>query len=64
MFQEGADPEVQRAFHDIVRSTAGPYGRFDSAAAKQLGELVKAVFTVGGTAALVAAWDPRHDREP
>jgi hypothetical protein len=54
MFQEGDAPEVEQAFREIARLTGGAYCRFDRGAARQLGELLKAVslFAVGGLAAL------------
>jgi hypothetical protein len=54
MFQEGHNREVERVFREIARVTGGTYCRFDSGAAKQLSELLKAValFAVGGAAAL------------
>jgi hypothetical protein len=54
MFQEGTDPDVQRAFQDIARSTGGAYAKFGPGAAKELGELLKAVarYATGGIAAL------------
>jgi hypothetical protein len=54
MFQEGNDPGVQRAFQDIATNTGGAYAKFDAGAAKQLGELLRAVarFATGGIAAL------------
>jgi hypothetical protein len=54
MFQEGRDPEVETTFREIARVSGGAYGRFDAGAAKQLGELLKAValFAVGGMTAL------------
>jgi hypothetical protein len=54
MFQEGRDPTVETVFRSIARNTKGAYGRFDAGAAKQLGELLRAVaiFAVGGIAAL------------
>jgi hypothetical protein len=54
MFQEGADPMVRSAFRAIAHASDGVYARFDSGAAKQLGELLKAVavFATGGAAAL------------
>jgi hypothetical protein len=59
MFQEGDASEVEHAFREIARLTGGAYCRFDRGAAKQLGELLKAVslFAVGGLAAL----DGRND---
>lgn len=52
--QEGRDPDAESAFRDIARNTGGAYGRFDSGAAKQLGELLKAVavYATGGLKAL------------
>jgi hypothetical protein len=54
MFQEGRDPEVESAFRAIAYASCGAYGRFDSGAAKQLGELLRAVaaFATGGMTAL------------
>jgi hypothetical protein len=54
MFQEGADSEVEGVFRAIANHSGGAYGRFDSGAAKQLGELLKAVavFATGGMKAL------------
>jgi hypothetical protein len=59
MFQEGRDPTVKSAFREIARSTGGAYGRFDSGAARQLSELLKAValYAVGGTTALISRKD-------
>jgi len=53
-FQEGRDATAERAFRKIASLSGGAYGRFDSGAAKQLGELLKAValLAVGGTTAL------------
>jgi hypothetical protein len=53
MLQEGRDPKVEQIFREIAHVSGGAYGRFDSRAANQLGELLKAValFAVGGTAA-------------
>jgi hypothetical protein len=54
LFQEGDDPTVQTTFRDIAHASGGAYGRFDSGAAKQLSELLKAaaLFAVGGVKAL------------
>jgi hypothetical protein len=59
MFQEGRDSEAEQVFREIAHASGGAYGRFDSSAAKQLGELLKAVarFAVGGTAALESGKD-------
>jgi hypothetical protein len=53
-FQEGRGATAEIAFRKIASLSGGAYGRFDSGAAKQLGELLKAValFAVGGTTAL------------
>jgi hypothetical protein len=53
-FQEGREPSAEKAFRKIAEWSGGAYGRFDAGAAKQLGELLKAValFSVGGTMAL------------
>ena len=60
MFQEGNDPQVEQTFREIARLTRGAYSRFDSGAARQLAELLKAVavFAVGGMTALAARRDP------
>ena len=41
-------------FREIARLSGGAYGKFDAGAAKQLGELLRAVaaFATGGIAAL------------
>jgi hypothetical protein len=54
MFQEGANPLVERAFREIARLTRGAYGRFDPGAAHQLGELLRAAaaYAAGGMRAL------------
>jgi hypothetical protein len=54
VFQEGANPSVEQVFRQIASLSHGAYCRFDAGAAKQLGELLKAValFAVGGVAAL------------
>jgi hypothetical protein len=59
MFQEGRDREVEQAFRKIAQLTHGAYCRFDPGAARQLGELLRAVavFAVGGTPALDARQD-------
>lgn len=55
VFQEGHDPNAERAFREIARITRGAYARFDPGSARQLAELLKAVavFASGGRAALV-----------
>jgi hypothetical protein len=59
MFQEGHNREVEHVFREIARLTRGAYCRFDPGAARQLGELLRAVavYVAGGVAALAA----RHD---
>jgi len=54
MFQEGTTPAVERAFQEIAAGTGGAYAKYDAGAAKQLGELLKAVvhYATGGMAAL------------
>jgi hypothetical protein len=46
--------KVEQVFRELARLTGGAYGKFDAGAAKQLGELLRAVaaFAVGGLAAL------------
>jgi hypothetical protein len=52
--------KVEHVFREIARLTNGAYARFDAGAARQLGELLRAVaaFAVGGIAALA---DQRTD---
>jgi hypothetical protein len=59
-FQEGADPEVEKAFREMARLTNGAYCRFEPGAEARLAELLRAVaaFAVGGLAALT---DQRTD---
>jgi hypothetical protein len=54
MFQEGHDRNVEHVFRAIARLTHGAYCRFDSGAARQLAELLRAVavYAAGGTIAL------------
>jgi hypothetical protein len=53
-FQEGRDPEAERAFREIARLTRGAYCRFDISAAHELAELLRAVaaYAAGGMKAL------------
>ena len=46
--------KVEQVFRELARLSGGAYGKFDAGAAKQLGELLRAVaaFAVGGVAAL------------
>jgi hypothetical protein len=59
MFQEGNDRVVEQVFRKIAGYSHGAYCRFDAGAARQLGELLRAVavFAVGGTPALAARQD-------
>jgi hypothetical protein len=54
VFQEGTDPDVERAFRDIARLTGGAYARFDPRAAGQLAQLLRAAaaYAAGGLKAL------------
>jgi hypothetical protein len=54
MFHEGDDPNAAAMFREIARLTHGVYARFDSGAARQLRELLRAaaVYATGGGAAL------------
>jgi hypothetical protein len=56
MFQEGYDPAAEKAYREIARLTHGAYGRFDTGAAHELGELLRAVaaYAAGGLEALQA----------
>jgi hypothetical protein len=59
MFQEGDDRRVEHVFREIASVTKGAYCRFDPGAARQLGELLKAVavYVTGGMAALATRKD-------
>lgn len=54
MFQEGDDQEASRTFAEMARLTHGAHCKFDAGAARQLGELLRAVaaFAAGGVKAL------------
>jgi hypothetical protein len=54
VFQEGYDPDVERTFRNIARLTGGAYCRFNSGAAQELRELLRAVaaYAAGGLKAL------------
>src|SRR5450631_2360749 len=54
MFQEGSDPVAESAYREIARLSRGAYCRFDTGAASQLGELLRAVaaYAAGGIKAL------------
>lgn len=59
MFQEGADPGVERTFRALARITGGAYCRFDMHAAHELRTLLEAVaaYAAGGYAALESRRD-------
>jgi hypothetical protein len=54
MFQEGADPVAENAYREIARLSRGAYCRFDTGAAAELGELLRAAaaYAAGGMKAL------------
>jgi hypothetical protein len=54
MFQEGSDPVAESAYREIARLSRGAYCRFDTGAAHELGELLRAVaaYAAGGIKAL------------
>lgn len=54
VFQEGADPDVERTFREIARLTRGAWCRFDASSARQLRDLLAAVavYAAGGRKAL------------
>jgi hypothetical protein len=54
MFQEGNDPVAERAYREIARLSRGAYCRFDTGAAHELSELLRAVaaYAAGGIKAL------------
>lgn len=56
MFQEGADPQAERAFREIARLTKGAFCRFDAGASAELRTLLRAAasYAAGGTKALAA----------
>ena len=56
MFQEGGDPVAEHAYREIARLSRGAYCRFDTGAAHELGELLRAVaaYASGGRKALAA----------
>jgi hypothetical protein len=55
LFQEGAEPTAEIVFRELARLTKGAYAKFDSSAARELAELLRAVaaFAAGGTRALI-----------
>ena len=54
MFQEGNDAIAEQAYREIARLSRGAYCRFDTGAAHELGELLRAVaaYAAGGMKAL------------
>ncbi len=54
LFQEGHNPDAERAFRDIAKLTNGAHCRFDSNSAQQLRDLLGAVaaYAAGGRRAL------------
>src|SRR5689334_1736006 len=56
MFQEGSDPVAEQAFREVARLSRGAYCRFDTGAAHELGELLRAVaaYAAGGMKALTS----------
>ena len=54
MFQEGGDADAEKAFREIARLTGGAWCRFDTGAAAQLRELLRAAaaYAAGGREAL------------
>jgi hypothetical protein len=61
MFQEGHDAIAENAYREIARLSHGAYCRFDTGAARELGELLGAVaaYAAGGKKAL-AELSARH----
>jgi hypothetical protein len=59
MFQEGADRGTEQTFRTIASATRGAYCRFNSGAARELAELLRAVavYAAGGLPALAARRD-------
>jgi len=62
LFQEGRDAIAERAYREVARLTRGAYCRFDAGAARELGELLRAVaaYAAGGRAALAALSQRRN----
>ena len=63
MFQEGDEPVAENAYREIARLSRGAYCRFDTGAAHQLGELLRAVaaYAAGGLKALADLSARRSD---
>jgi hypothetical protein len=64
LFQEGTDPQAERAFREIARLTKGAFCRFDAGSAAQLRALLSAVavYAAGGRKALEALTDRAAQR--
>ena len=64
MFQEGGDPVAENAYREIARLSRGAYCRFDTGAAHELGELLRAVaaYASGGIKALDRAVESAGSR--
>jgi hypothetical protein len=62
MFQEGGDAIAENAFREVARLSRGAYCRFDTGAAHELAELLRAVaaYAAGGMKAL-ADLKARHN---
>jgi hypothetical protein len=54
VFQEGRDPKVEAGFRELARLTGGAYARFDTNAAGELAQLLRAAaaYAAGGLKAL------------
>jgi hypothetical protein len=54
VFQEGVDPTASIVFPELARRTKGAFAKFDSGAARELADLLRAVaaFAAGGVKAL------------
>jgi hypothetical protein len=59
MFQEGRDPDAEHVFRNIASLTKGAYCHFNSGAARELAELLRAVavYAAGGLPALAGRRD-------
>ena len=64
LFQEGIEPQAERAFREIARLTRGAYCRFDQGSGQQLRELLSAVavYAAGGQKALSDMSDVKGGR--
>ena len=59
LFHEGVNVAARKAFEEVARLTGGACCRFDAGAARELGELLRAVaaYAAGGIAAVRALSD-------